>query len=354
MIRPDIIGQAHHDPFHDNFFPFTIGDVDPAGSFIHVVNDVTLDILMKELDTVTDFTDYLDSKASFIRSGNLGNAAGEEELLSYYLTHMVDEDHHGFSHPKNIDWTPLDSISIDIGHYDALLKNPQFLSKKNADRNSYIWDRLIEAFTENMLAGTTIVRSGTFNITEHEEGVRHMALEPRVMRRLLGDGISEVLKKAHLHDKTFRSMIPSPNNPRDGTAYAFMTFALPKKQLAGGYEQYRKVRSNILTTYCLAMLKKFPHIKRIIGIACEPPHQRGDQLGGSEDMLLAKQLEWTPELIDDLKKDCEDFGVMKEGVFNMSNWDVTEYPDVEVDDLSASPMNRQQRRAWERKQKKKR
>ncbi len=41
---------------------------------------------MEELDTITDFTNYLAKKAEFIRNGNLGTAGGEEELLHYYLT----------------------------------------------------------------------------------------------------------------------------------------------------------------------------------------------------------------------------------------------------------------------------
>jgi hypothetical protein len=35
--------------------PFTIGDVDPSGPFVHVFDDATLDIVLSELDTVTDF-----------------------------------------------------------------------------------------------------------------------------------------------------------------------------------------------------------------------------------------------------------------------------------------------------------
>jgi hypothetical protein len=36
-----------------------------------------------------------------------------------------------------------------------------YLAKKEADKVSYIWDRLIETFTNHMLNGTTIVYSAT-------------------------------------------------------------------------------------------------------------------------------------------------------------------------------------------------
>jgi hypothetical protein len=48
--------------------PFGIGDVNPDGSFVHVFDDRALDILMKELDTVTDFANYLTRRERFIRS----------------------------------------------------------------------------------------------------------------------------------------------------------------------------------------------------------------------------------------------------------------------------------------------
>ena len=68
-------------------------------------------------------------------------------------------------------------------------------------------------------------------------------------------------------------------------------------------------------------------MKRIIGIATEPPPRPGDPSGSSEDMILAEQPDWTPELIENLEADCEDFGVMREGVFTETRSGVTEYPD---------------------------
>src|SRR5262249_39825600 len=64
-IVPDIKGEKH---WADESTPLTIGDVSPDGPFIHVLDDTTLDALMRELDTITDFTSYLSKKEAFIRS----------------------------------------------------------------------------------------------------------------------------------------------------------------------------------------------------------------------------------------------------------------------------------------------
>jgi len=64
------------------------------------------------------------------------------------------------------------------------MTNPQYIARKQADDISYLWDNLIEAFTNHMLAGTTLVPEGeTFNLAVHEQGVRYMALVPRFHRR---------------------------------------------------------------------------------------------------------------------------------------------------------------------------
>lgn len=62
-----------------------IGQIDPEQGYVHVLDDVTFKILLKTLDTITDFVDYLERKERFITSGNLISAAGEEDLLAHYL-----------------------------------------------------------------------------------------------------------------------------------------------------------------------------------------------------------------------------------------------------------------------------
>ena len=65
--------------------PLAIGEIDPLKGFVHVLDDTTLGILLGTLDTVTDFVDYLTKKERLITGGRLIAAAGEEELLAYYL-----------------------------------------------------------------------------------------------------------------------------------------------------------------------------------------------------------------------------------------------------------------------------
>jgi hypothetical protein len=318
------------DPAAHEYAPFTIGDIDPEGSFIHVMNDITLDVVMRELDTITDLTDYLTAKEVFIRNGNLGLATGEEDLLAYYLTRLVGEGH-GFAHPNGGVWEQGHLLALGAGgEYARLIENPQYQRKKEADRISYLWDSLIEAFTRHMLAGTTISREEPFDIQKSELAVRHMALETRLHRRLLGGGIAGVLEAAHREDRTVRTMLPHPEHSDRETAYIFMTLALPKRKISGGYRQYRSARANMLTTYCLGIMRKYEHIARVIGIAMEPPPVPGGPRGSSEDLAMIERPEkWTEEDEKSFQEAREHYDIMREDRIRIRHQGVVEYPEKE-------------------------
>jgi hypothetical protein len=49
MLFPSLRGYGHIDQTSEHYQPFCIGDIDPAGSFIHVFNDTVLDDVVREL-----------------------------------------------------------------------------------------------------------------------------------------------------------------------------------------------------------------------------------------------------------------------------------------------------------------
>ena len=65
--------------------PFVINDIDPRG-FVHVLDDVTLDIVLSNLDTITDLVEYLDWKEGLVRDGVLAGCVGEENLVALFLS----------------------------------------------------------------------------------------------------------------------------------------------------------------------------------------------------------------------------------------------------------------------------
>jgi len=187
-IDPEIKGEAHW--LDEQAPPLTIGDVAPDGAFIHVLDDATLDILLGELDTISDFTAYLTKKEAFIRSSRLVFAGGEEDLLAYYMKTMNAAGQHDFSKPDGASFGEGEHITFEPGLYADVRRHPQYIAKRQADRTSYLWDNLINAFTQTVMDGTSLVPDGqSTEVAYLERGLRHMALVSRFHRRIMGDGI---------------------------------------------------------------------------------------------------------------------------------------------------------------------
>jgi hypothetical protein len=309
--------------------PFEIGDVNPEGAFIHVLTDFTLDVLARELDTVTDFTEYLRRKEAFFRSPRFSMAAGEEELIAYYLTHM-DNGVHDFSPPGGRSWKEGGTLLLEEGLYSELQSDRQYIEKKRADEKSYLWDELIGAFAKNIMAGTTVDIDGSaMTLQEHEQGVRLMAQETRFKRRSYSEGILDALGKGREAPRFCRAMIPPEGRPDSETGFFFVTVAIPEF-LEGDYAKYRIGRFNTLYAYAMGFLKKFKYLKRIVGIATEPvPKQRSDRT--SEDLVYAEAGDRSEEWEAETDKLCADVGVLQERNRQVeTHFTVKEWPTIET------------------------
>lgn len=352
VVKPDLKGAAHVDASSASFFPFAIGDIDPESDFVHVFDEVALDIVMQELDTITDFTDYLDKRARFLRSGNLEMAGGEEDLLAFYAIRINDDGDHDFTPPDGHTWKEAGPVRIGAGNFAKYVSNPQYQAKKAADEVSYIWDSLIETFTEHMLNGTSIVLPGfRFSLTESEIAVRHMALRGRYMRRSHGKAIMGALEIGQRQQVFFRAMLAARTSRFNETGFFFMTLKyMDWMEEKGGYEHYRLFRSHYLQTYAQALLMKFDYLQRVIGIAMEPPNQGR---GASEDIIYGEQQAWTPEQRAENKKDAERLGIMQSLVERPVR--STEFPEIAERPRRGPPPprgNRKQRRAMAAKARK--
>ena len=327
IIRPAIRGSQHWSGPAGAVEPFRIGDIDSSGSFVHVIDEVGLGVLMKELDTVTDFAEYLERKANFVRSGRLSQAAGEENLLAYYAVRVNNNGEHDFLPDSDPAAQPVAGIGIGASRYPRLVRDPRYIAKKKADEISYVWDSLIETFTTHMLGGTSVTLDGyEFDLKKSELGVRYMALERRFFRRSHGEAVHGAMETGKAKDMFFRLMMGSEDSTDNETAFFVMTFKYPDFLVKdGGYDQYRIARTNMAHIYARGVLERFRYLKRVVGISMEPPGEKGEQ---SEDMIYMEQVNWTEEQRRSIRADCERCGVLGQNLRD-SIWRGQEYPDVE-------------------------
>ncbi len=290
MIRSDLTGATTHTA------PFQVGDLDPAKSFVHVLDDTTLTVLMRELDTIRDSVTYLDKKEELLCSGLPVFAAGEEELLSWYLRYANENKEHFFRLPEE----RVGGISFAEGLYEDYLTNPQRLAKVEANRVSYAWDKLVERFSFHAMNGTQFFATPG-GVSETERILRWMAREPRVRRRMLARKLVECVTTTPTQLR--RTAVALPSSPGD-PYYVYVM--IPWNQEATE-EDNRRVRAKVLEAACMVVRLKWPDAVDVVGIATESGN---DSRRRSEDAMYCDFREWTPAMDAEASEYQEELGLL--------------------------------------------
>ena len=255
MLDNSIEGNAHYTT------PFRVGFPLPGRRFVHVLDEMTVDVLLEELDTVPDLIAYLECKEAYLsRTGIKLTAAGEEQFLARYMCTMKDGKH---ALPDIPDGTSF--AALLEGDWEFYSVSPQRAAKKTADARSYMWDSLIEYQSSFIRAGKATSLPGLNpTASDHESIVRALADESRLSRRQLAAHLWYALAQSEPGKKFARVVI---SRDRSDRAYVFLTVPKPDGQ---PYEQYRELRSTVLLAYCHGLKLKFPWVVEAVGVASEP------------------------------------------------------------------------------------
>ncbi|QLJ52849.1 MAG: hypothetical protein Sv326_0674 [Candidatus Fermentimicrarchaeum limneticum] len=204
---------------------------------VHTFTREFVDIVLNELDTINDFTEYLRKKEEFILFNIVNKhaiqVASEKELLAYYL--MNERIFEKLKEP--------DFAFVTEGCWEDLQKRPEYRAKKEEDKSSYFWDYLIN-------------RAHTCG-GDYEIVARELARSTRLERRTLSKRFIE----AHINasnesgDKTYRRVFEMP-----GTTYCFVFLddAEPRTR-----------RKQLLENVCFVARGMFRENKKVIGIATD-------------------------------------------------------------------------------------
>lgn len=229
--------------------------------FVHVFDELSFNIILRELDTISDFTRYLFHKETFILSTAPEIIhCGEEDLLAIYL-------HNGRCFPSEGDFIIIDDI------WKHFVEKEEYKRKLLADRDSYLWDRIIETFCHDALHDN--LEFGP-SLSEVELAVRTMALENRFSRRVLRKAFLEFMHLAS--QKKVRSrMVKSFNQ----IVYVFL--AIPK-------DEDRQFRVAELGNRCFIARGLNMDCETVIGLATE---RYDGSKGFSFDMIYHHKKVWT-------------------------------------------------------------
>ena len=340
IINTAIVGDEHENE------PFSVGFILPSREYIHVLSELSLEILLKEFDTITDFIGYIEKKELLIaKEGRTVLATGEEQLVAEYMRHLNSENEHCFGEiPEDIE-----GVFFDEGSWEEFIQSDEYKSKKEADKQSYIWDRLIEHFIETH--NKTGIYGDQITLQDIELALRILAMEPRIRRRMLAPQLIEVLQKDTKPGSSFAQLDMSNSDP--DVAYVFLS--LPRPDYVKTYEEYReyrKYRVAILADYCRVAKLRAVEAKVIVGIAKEPHSSKG----ASEDLVYLKVDEenWGAEEESEARTLQKEGGLFLDENVNQYNTTDNEYPVATYsgDDSNRSNLNRAQRRAIASKKRK--
>lgn len=248
-----------------------LGEGEQAFSFVEQIKNYSIHVftrdftqlILNELDTVNDFTNYLRAKETLI-SGNkqIIIVGGEEELLALYL--MNNKSFDRFKEATN--------VLIDQGSWEKFQSSPGYREKKKQDRISYGWDSIIDRVHEGS--------------PEYEVVARELARPNRFQRRVLSRVYFEAYvladnDKAHI---VFRRYFDS-----NGVTYCFL-FADDTKP--------RDYRKGMLTWMCYIARGTYKSNKKVIGIATE----KKASPSCSYDFVLLDIPEWTEQNQKEMEK----------------------------------------------------
>lgn len=271
--------------------PISFGDF--GKGFVHVFDDISFDIIIKELDTIKDFIKYLEDKEVFIKIGkDIVFEGHEEDLLALYL-------YNGRKFPED-----CNSLIINDGLWEQICVEPEYIAKKVDDQISYMWDRLIESLCHDFYEGS-LIRGN--NLSEIDIVTRIMADENRFSRRTLSNDFTEFIRLNA--ESKIRSRCVLCNS---GICYVF---------LACPHEEERKYRLAELAARCHIIRGLYQNYKTVIGIATEE-YKKGK--GYSLDVIYYSKDIWTEEdkeQMDYLQREC---GYFSEPQINHVHED--EYP----------------------------
>ncbi|MDD5111745.1 MAG: SEC-C metal-binding domain-containing protein [Candidatus Altiarchaeota archaeon] len=201
---------------------------------IHIFNREFVELSLKELDTIVDFVHYLEeTERAFSASKKITVNGGEKEILATYL-----------SNERSLaTFDKYDTILVEEGCWDKLIRRPEFIKKKEEDKISYQWDSILDwAHTAGV---------------DYEIIARELARPNRFYRRCLAKAYTDARLRAH-NEKTkdvFRRMTEVEN-----TTYCFLMI---DEKIS------REVRKNMLQLMCYIARGIVTKNSNVIGIATE-------------------------------------------------------------------------------------
>ena len=268
-------GQGH--------VPLKWGDL--GNGFVHICDEYSVGVVFGALDTITDFVDFLSASEDLVTMGTFPFFAGGgiEDLIGLYLSNG-----RSFNLTHGSPGKP-DMLILQDDLWKGFSKSDEYREMIHDLRNSYIWDKLIDYYADDLL------NDGMFDmhskkVTKNELALVTMALQPRGHRANLAESFIEFLENPEL--KIASRVVQGHNN----TACVFLV----------GKSSDREARSQELILRCLVVRGRVPDITTVVGIVTD--RSGTSDIGYSSGIAYLHMSEWSAENEEHVKGIQADLG----------------------------------------------
>lgn len=280
---------------------------------VHVLDSHNMPIVLRELDTVSDFKAYLDEKVRAADTFDWLSYCGEEDLLGHYLLNYDAAKKRHVIGLKGEDDAKINGVMIGEGEWHDFVRTDLYKNTKREDRISYFWDELIQRTCQHSLDRTL---SGNSDIASGESAIYEMVKEPRFVRR----GLSEMMLTAvhRFPDMgAFTRQVTFLPSFEPNAGYVFLQLRVPEEFRTEA--DFREKRQTILEIACGAAKNKFRDLVKVIGIGVEAPKFSGGTVAG--DFLLMPCEAWPDErkiYYEDLNREWNFFSTSEPRQFRIT------------------------------------
>lgn len=238
--------------------------------FVHIFDEKSTATILSELDTITDFTNYLFAKEKFLKNCNL-LVACEVDFLAIYIETTLEFDQ------------PVDVLTCPDDLWESYLTSQEYYNWRETIKPSFIWDYMINhLFNYHITDSTSQERRDNM-----EFAVRLINQENRMNRIELGICLDDAINKK----SNGRMLLP-----QESANHLYVFIPLTQENWEGK-EQELELR-------CIVARKLNPSIHNVIGIAI------GSNTNGESVFDICHH--YIPNLTDEFLKNAtkiqEEFG----------------------------------------------
>ena len=305
-----------------NLPPFAIGALTPCDEYVHVLDDVTTEIVLNTLDTAPDLIRYLSEKERFVSSSWFNTASGEEDLLAFYMQSWNESGDLSFDTTSYPPPHTQPGLIIPEGLWIDLTASITWRTLQEWRKPSYFWDKIIDGFAFHTLDGS-LYETENSSPKYQEKLLRFLSAEPRHRRRTLSAALLGQIMRAPIDEKLDRSARVVLTPSRGVPSYVFLVVGLEKGETQ---LEYRTRRRLLLSQYCVVVKHLHPSSEHIIGLGVEPK----DIEQRSEELIYLDATEWTSNMAYHAKELHEKAGILKEIRQNPLPAEPRHYPDAKV------------------------